>query len=489
MITLLTGAQQVLAALSLTGGLFVLYSVIRWSELRSFAYRCVSMLVLAQVIGSAVHLLPEADEGDPLCYTQALFTSVAWVATMLWSMATAFTLHMAFLQERTTFDSGEIEGHSLVYNTFCWGVSLILALLPLTTNSYGRNPVGQTIDDDGEENDVTQHHSASCWLLTTGTTPFVWRIIQVYIPMWLATIYCIWVCIRVRMKMDAMHAASIRYGVQTIEPMSERMSHARLLIVRLRNYPLMLIFCHMAAVINRAYQLFAPPVMWFNVVQILFLSVQGLVTASIFACTPEVCSVLMRPPSICRVLCRCFCRCCPRCCACGQRVGQQGLCGLLATTAMDGAHEFEPLSLDEEGLPPEPGETGHGTATKHATKYNNRNSHNDATNGTASPTGATNNNGNMNGVLDLSMSLGTDTDADDSGLDVELELFGHSNNIIDNDDAIGHHHHHHPTSLLDVSDDSEPELPLGRGRSHRPITGHTNGIPNGTRHLRDIDGL
>jgi hypothetical protein len=116
--------------------------------------------------------------------------------------------------------------------------------------------------------------------------------------MWLATIYCIWVCIRVRMKMDAVYAASIRYGVQTIEPMSERMSHARqligiiiitsyhfsvsciigclcsLTIVRLRNYPLMLIFCHMAAAINRAYQLFGPPIMWFNIVQILFLAVQ-----------------------------------------------------------------------------------------------------------------------------------------------------------------------------------------------------------------------
>jgi hypothetical protein len=59
------------AALSLTGGIFVLYSVLRWSELRSFAYRLVSMLVLAQVIGAAVHLLPEAQSGEPLCYAQA----------------------------------------------------------------------------------------------------------------------------------------------------------------------------------------------------------------------------------------------------------------------------------------------------------------------------------------------------------------------------------------------------------------------------------
>jgi hypothetical protein len=55
-------------------------------------------------------------------------------------------------------------------------------------------------------------------------------ITQIYAPMWLATIYCIWVCIKVRLKLDALHAASIRYGVQSIEPMSERMFHARQLI-------------------------------------------------------------------------------------------------------------------------------------------------------------------------------------------------------------------------------------------------------------------
>jgi hypothetical protein len=108
----------------------------------------------------------------------------------------------AFLQERNTFDAGEIEAHSLVYNTFCWvrclihctsflsivmydvlntqGVSLVLALLPLSTGSYGRNQVGRTIDDDGEENDANHHHNASCWLLTDDTSSFVWRIVQVF---------------------------------------------------------------------------------------------------------------------------------------------------------------------------------------------------------------------------------------------------------------------------------------------------------------------
>jgi hypothetical protein len=36
----------------------------------------------------------------------------------------------------------------------------------------------------------------------------------------------------------------------------------------------MLIFTHFAAVINRAYQLFGDPIVWFNIIQILFLAVQ-----------------------------------------------------------------------------------------------------------------------------------------------------------------------------------------------------------------------
>lgn len=67
----LSGAQQILAALSCVGGIFVIYCVARWPQLRSFAYRLVAMLVLAQVLGAAVHLLPEAQSGDLLCFIQA----------------------------------------------------------------------------------------------------------------------------------------------------------------------------------------------------------------------------------------------------------------------------------------------------------------------------------------------------------------------------------------------------------------------------------
>jgi hypothetical protein len=70
-VTVLSGTQQILAATSCVGGIFVIYCVARWQQLRSFAYRLVAMLVVAQVMGAAVHLLPEAQSGDFLCYIQA----------------------------------------------------------------------------------------------------------------------------------------------------------------------------------------------------------------------------------------------------------------------------------------------------------------------------------------------------------------------------------------------------------------------------------
>jgi hypothetical protein len=64
----------------------------------------------------------------------------------------------------------------LVYHSFCWGTSLLLSLLPLSTSSYGRNAIGSIdLDDDGQDDSI----SAACWLLTAHDASFIWRIIQV----------------------------------------------------------------------------------------------------------------------------------------------------------------------------------------------------------------------------------------------------------------------------------------------------------------------
>jgi hypothetical protein len=150
------------------------------------------------------------------------------------------------------------------------------------------------------------------------------------------------------------------------------------------------------------------------------------------------------------------------------------------------------IIVDEEGLPAEAGESGHGTSsTTHASA--------------TSPSVPV----RKDGLLDLHLSLGTDTEADDSGLDVELELFGsshhqHHNHIHDDDNHHSHSHshshnntnttsngrtHHSHRPIIEMSDDSEPELPLGRGRSHRPIASLHSSANNNKRHLRDQDGL
>jgi hypothetical protein len=60
------------------------------------------------------------------------------------------------------------------YQIFCWGVPLLLALLPLTTNSYG---------DAG----------AFCWVKGDKGADTAWRFLIFYCWLWAGIGYIVWV--------------------------------------------------------------------------------------------------------------------------------------------------------------------------------------------------------------------------------------------------------------------------------------------------------
>lgn len=153
---------------SLFASLLVCFSYLRWSELRSFAFRLVFFLVLSDALYALGNLLNDPATGT-LCYLQSVIISFFGLASVLWSACIAFSLHMAFQHERF-----EYEENMPTYHLVVWGLSALMTVLPLFTHSYGIN-------------------NGWCWISQGSEYSTLWRFVQLYIPIWVSIFYSCWV--------------------------------------------------------------------------------------------------------------------------------------------------------------------------------------------------------------------------------------------------------------------------------------------------------
>lgn len=144
---------------------------------------------------------------------------------------------------------------------FCWGVPIVLTVLPFSTLSYG---------DTG----------GWCWIKGTTTAGSLWRFFQFYIWMWVAVIYNFYVFMNIDKKLKEF-AASAEGGSAASGGMARR----------LRLYPMVLVICHSVGFISAIYEIFGPkanPFFVVNVIQIIFSSSLGLANAVVYGFTPEI---------------------------------------------------------------------------------------------------------------------------------------------------------------------------------------------------------
>jgi len=164
---------------------------------------------------------------------------------------------MAFLKEKESFSPHHIGGYEKFYHAFCWGVPLILTVLPLLSDSYG---------DTG----------GWCWIKNDTAGDSTWRFIQFYIWLWAGIVYTAVVFRFIYVKIRSLQAVNGDDSGSTAS--------------RLKLYPVVLVFCHTAGSISALYEAFSGGdlIFWLNMLQVITAASLGFCNAFVYGLTPEV---------------------------------------------------------------------------------------------------------------------------------------------------------------------------------------------------------
>ena len=128
----LTTAMRVSSALTICGCLAVVFVYTAHESIRQKNInKVVFYICMCQIGGAVGTMIGQPRNGSAECYTQALLTNFFPFAYTLWTSVTAYMLYRV-IHRLTPLDifSPYIQG-------LCWGVPLVLTLLPLTTDTFG----------------------------------------------------------------------------------------------------------------------------------------------------------------------------------------------------------------------------------------------------------------------------------------------------------------------------------------------------------------
>lgn len=131
-------ASDVMSAFSAIGSLFILLCYLRFKHLRKFAFTLVAILSTTDVLNQLTEFvqpspleLQQAEATGVLgaaCWFQALTDSYFELASVLWTSAIAATLYLVVFYR---MDQAALYSKLKYMALVCWGVPLVLTVLPL----------------------------------------------------------------------------------------------------------------------------------------------------------------------------------------------------------------------------------------------------------------------------------------------------------------------------------------------------------------------
>lgn len=250
----------VVSCFSLLGSCFVMVCFVAIPRLRNFGFKLVFMLACSEAFYSIAYLMGSPEAESFLCKLQALMLSFFSLSSLLWTSAISYTLVRSVTQPRRI----GIHLKEPSFHIVAWGIPLILALLPMLTESYGKQD------------------AHFCWIKNEGIDNF-WRFFQFYVPLFACIVYNA-LCYQKASK-TVHHAQVVNAMDQTNEPKIETPRRRSLLL-----YPLVLVVCWIFALCNRIQNLLNPtsPQFWLYLLQIVFSCLQGLLHAIVYTSTPAV---------------------------------------------------------------------------------------------------------------------------------------------------------------------------------------------------------
>jgi len=255
---MISSVAACVAGVSLMGSLFIIISYFTFPSLRSFAFKLILMVSISDFLREVSYLLSSSISSS-LCYPQAVLMTFGEVASILWVGSIAYTIHRIFLWDKRL----SIETTHLVrYHIFCWGLALILMILPFTTNDY-------------EKDDPLW-----CWITFDTSTGVAWAFVCYYIPVCLILFYLMFVYTKVWLLLKSEDIVRENTG---------RPKHQLVTQTRMAIYPTVFFSTIIFAFIDRSYELVrGKRNFYLAMFHAITINLQGLMNALVYGFTTAV---------------------------------------------------------------------------------------------------------------------------------------------------------------------------------------------------------
>lgn len=241
------------AGLSIAGTLFIIVSYVMLAPIRTFPYRLVMLLSVANLGSSVAYFVGLAGmnlsnahvcSSTVGCYTASVMTQFFDVAAFLWIAVIAYNVFAVLVHNK----GREVEGYEQKYHIFCWGVPAVLVVICAGTLSFGDGGIW-------------------CWIKKDRQTI---RFFCYYLP--LLMVFCY---------------TAVKYLL--ISNTIQHQEHASVVTRRLRLYLVVFVWFRVWSVIHRSHNFFSDePWYWAALMHAIFSPLQGFANALVYGCNAAV---------------------------------------------------------------------------------------------------------------------------------------------------------------------------------------------------------
>lgn len=242
---------QICGGLSTVGCVLIILSGIFYKKLRSFTFRLIIYLSIADLFASICFLLP--DDEDTSCVIQAITMNYSQLTSILLTGVIAYSLFLMIVKENLN-----VAGMECKFLLFAFGVPAILTPLPYFTRSYGPS-------------------KGWCWIKDAGVVNQSWMFTEFYGPFLLIFMLNIYFYSRIYYKIN----------YESHETFETRIMQK--LMKKLKIYPISLILCFGVAFIHRVYYLAGFQENYdLDLISGCLLSLYGFINAVVYGFTRSV---------------------------------------------------------------------------------------------------------------------------------------------------------------------------------------------------------
>lgn len=235
------------ASLSLCGSFFMITLYFCAKELRVHAFKLVLLLAIGDFLTNCCIVMSNAftDIPDTMCSIQGFILDTAHLSVFTWCLSISFDLYQIFVK-----NNDDIEKYFKYWAILAYIILPILQIVPFITDSYTHVGTLCTLKQDYYGN--------------------IWRLVCVYIPIWLHIALTIYFYIRLYGEIKTIQKKSVGSNLEL-----------RSLILKTVKFPIILIITQLPFSILRLIQVIDPNfnIYTLELIATLLLDLQGLLNA------------------------------------------------------------------------------------------------------------------------------------------------------------------------------------------------------------------